>query len=191
MKLSKKIILASGSPRRKQIMSDAGFEFDVEVIPTDEAFDPSMNPYEVPIYLSEKKVSQFRVYDKNYIVIASDTVVIVENQILNKPRTREEAIVMLSLLNHKVHTVVTGVSIKIGNQINSFSDSTSVCFTKLSRDEIEYYVDQYQPFDKAGAYGVQEFIGMIGIERIEGSFYTVMGLPIHKIFQELKTYIRY
>ncbi len=191
MKLNKKIILASGSPRRRQILSDAGFTFDVEVKPTDEVFDATMPSELVPVFLSEKKVEQFKGYDENYIIIGSDTVVIVDNQILNKPQNKEEAIAMLTKLSNKTHKVVTGVSIKIGNHIQSFSDSTEVHFSELSSSEINFYIDHFKPFDKAGAYGVQDFIGMVGIDRIEGSFYTVMGLPIHKVYQYLKPYIEY
>ena len=191
MKLNKKIILASGSPRRKQIMADAGFSFDVEVRPTDEAFDAAMQPEFVPEFLSKQKVDQFSEYDEDHIILGSDTVVIIDNQILNKPQSKDEAIAMLAKLSGKTHKVVTGVSVKIGSHVESFSDSTYVHFSELSDAEIEFYIDQYKPFDKAGAYGVQDFIGMVGIDRIEGSFYTVMGLPIHKVYQHLKQYIEY
>jgi septum formation protein len=191
MKIKKKIILASGSPRRKQILADAGFTFEVEVRPTDEAFDPTMQPELVPEFLSKQKVDQFTEYGQDYIILGSDTVVIIDNQILNKPQSKDEAITMLTKLSGKTHKVVTGVSVKMGKEIQSFSDITRVHFSELSNAEIDFYIDQYKPFDKAGAYGVQDFIGMVGIDKIEGSFYTVMGLPIHKVYQHLKPYIEY
>lgn len=191
MKINKKLILASGSPRRKQIMAEAGFAFDVEVKETDESFDSDLPPESVPEILAKRKVEAFNEYNEECIVIGADTVVIVDNTILNKPRDREDAVKMLSELSGKSHNVVTGVCIKIGNKYLSFSDTTTVYFKELSNTEIEFYIQFYAPYDKAGAYGVQDFIGMIGIEKINGSFYTVMGLPIHKIYQHLKHYIEF
>lgn len=189
MKIAKKIILASASPRRKQILEDAGFSFSVEVIPVDEEFDLLMDVKKVPKYLSRKKILEFNHYDDNFLIISADTVVIVEGEILNKPADKQEAKAMLNRLSGKSHRVITGVSLKCGEDIETFSDETEVWFKKLSDDEISFYIDHYSPFDKAGGYGVQDFIGMIGIERINGSFYNVMGLPIHRLYQHLKPYI--
>jgi septum formation protein len=150
-----------------------------------------MQPELVPEFLSKQKVDQFTEYGQDYIILGSDTVVIIDNQILNKPQSKDEAITMLTKLSGKTHKVVTGVSVKMGKEIQSFSDITRVHFSELSNAEIDFYIDQYKPFDKAGAYGVQDFIGMVGIDKIEGSFYTVMGLPIHKVYQHLKPYIEY
>lgn len=189
MKIAKKIILASASPRRKQILEGAGFPFSIEVIPVDEEFDLRMDVKKVPEYLSRKKILEFNHYDDCFLVISADTVVIVEGEILNKPADRHEAKEMLNRLSGKSHRVITGVSLKCGEDIETFSDETEVWFKELSDDEISFYIDHFSPFDKAGGYGVQDFIGMIGIERINGSFYNVMGLPIHRLYQHLKPYI--
>lgn len=191
MKINKKIILASSSPRRKEILSDAGFKFDVEVLPIDENDLPALTPAEVAEYLASQKVAQFVHRGDDFIVIAADTVVIVENQILNKPENEEEAVRMLKLLTGRKHTVITGVSIKIGEEIQSFSDKTVVWFKDLSEEEIVYYIKNYSPLDKAGSYGIQDFLGMVGISRLEGSFYTVMGFPIHVVYDYLKPYIEF
>jgi septum formation protein len=189
MKLTKKLILASNSPRRKEILRASGFDFEVIVRPTSEAFDTSM-PYEkVPQILAQKKAECFEDFDKNYLVLTADTVVVLENKIINKPENEAQAFEMLASLSGKTHRVVTGVCIKNGTDYNSFIDITNVHFEELTESEIWFYIKNYHPMDKAGAYGVQDFIGMIGIPKIEGSFYTVMGLPIHLIYKALKPYI--
>jgi len=189
MQLSKPLILASNSPRRKEIMHNAGFEFSVKVIPTDEAFPADMPVEEVPAFLARNKAECFRQTLSNEIVLCADTVVVVENEIINKPNDVEDARRMLRLLSNRVHRVITGVCIMTEAETITFSDTTHVSFKALSEWEIEYYIYKCQPFDKAGSYGVQDFIGMIGIDKIEGSFYTVMGLPIHKVYQELEKYL--
>lgn len=188
MKLTKKLLLASGSPRRKEILSQAGFDFEIEVRPTDEDFPENLQAELVPEFLAKNKAKQFHDVSANKLVICADTVVILDNKILNKPQNKEEAFQMLSDLSGKQHKVVTGVCIKEGDLFHSFSDTAHVFFAELSSQEIDYYIEKYQPFDKAGSYGVQDFIGMIGINRIEGSFYTIMGLPIHKLYIFLKQY---
>lgn len=189
MQLSKPLILASNSPRRKEIMHNAGFEFSVKVIPTDEAFPADMPVEEVPAFLARNKAECFRATLNNEIVLCADTVVVVEDEIINKPNDVEDARRMLRLLSNRVHRVITGVCIMTEAETITFVDITQVSFKALSEWEIEYYIHKCQPFDKAGSYGVQDFIGMIGIDKIEGSFYTVMGLPIHRVYQELEKYL--
>lgn len=190
MKINEKIILVSASPRRKQILQDAGFRFEVVSTPVDESFDPDMPPEKVPEILARRKVEAFGNEDSGQIIIGADTVVIVNGQIFNKPENRYEAADMLSRLSNNTHQVVTGVCIRTRHGVATFSDITRVHFKALSEEEISYYIDHFSPFDKAGGYGVQDFIGMVGIDRLEGSFYTVMGLPVHQVYEHLKPYIR-
>lgn len=189
MKINKKIILASASPRRSQILHDAGFVFEVKSLPVDESFDPGLPPESVPEILAKRKTEAFGPADSDSIIIGADTVVMINGQLLNKPANRQEAIAMLQRLSNRAHQVITGVCLRTPRGLISFSDTTLVYFKSLSAEEIAYYVDHYRPYDKAGAYGVQDFIGMIGIHRLEGSFYTVMGLPVHLLYQHLQPYI--
>lgn len=189
MQLSKSLILASNSPRRKEIMHNAGFGFSVKVIPTDEAFPADMPVEDVPAFLARNKAECFRETLNDEMVLCADTVVIVENEIINKPADIDDARRMLRLLSGRVHRVITGVCIMTKEETTTLSDTTYVTFKPLSEWEIEYYIQKCQPFDKAGSYGVQDFIGMIGITKIEGSFYTVMGLPIHKVYEQLEKYL--
>lgn len=194
MKLSKPLVLASNSPRRKEIMHNAGYDFSVKIIPTDESFSSEMTVEEVPIFLAKTKAECFRKELKDEIILCADTVVIIDaerrpNEILNKPTNVAEATEMLRKLSGKVHKVVTGVCIMTQEETVAFSDTTFVYFKELSDWEIAYYIEKCKPFDKAGSYGVQDFIGMIGIPRIEGSFYTVMGLPIHRVYEALEKYL--
>ncbi|MGR3812353.1 Maf family protein [Jiulongibacter sp. NS-SX5] len=189
MKLTKSLILGSGSPRRKEIMENAGFRFEIEVKPTDEAFSDEMKNEDVAAYLALQKISEFdRGYD-DQIVMCADTVVIVDGKIMNKPADENEAFEMLSELSAKTHKVVTGVAIQADGKRWTFSDECLVSFEELSKEEKEYYIKTCKPFDKAGSYGIQDFIGMAKISKLNGSFYTVMGLPIHKVYQELEPYI--
>ena len=190
MKLSKNLILGSNSPRRKEILESVGFEFKVLVRPTNESFGSEIQIEKVPEFLAFQKSSCFKDYGQETIIICADTIVAINNQILNKPTSHDEAFEMLSSLSNKTHKVITGVSIKIGENYTNFIDEALVNFDKLGPNEIEYYINKHKPFDKAGAYGVQDFIGMVGISKIEGSFYTVMGLPIHKVYTFLKPYIK-
>lgn len=189
MILSKPLILASNSPRRKEIMSNAGYDFSVKVIPTDEAFPEDMPAERVPVFLAENKAKCFENELHDEIILCADTVVVVDNQIINKPENKADAQRMLKLLSGKTHRVITGVCVLTKEEMNSFADTTFVQFKELSDWEIDNYIEKCMPFDKAGAYGVQDFIGMIGIPRIEGSFYTVMGLPIHKVYEALEKYV--
>lgn len=189
MKLTKKLILASNSPRRKDIMQMAGFDFEVIVKPTDEAFSDEMDLYEVPGYLAKKKAECFQNSNPDDLILCADTVVILDNIILNKPEDILQAEEMLKNLSGKTHEVATAICLKVGNEYAIKTDIVKVTFKELSQAEIDYYLKNHTPLDKAGAYGVQEFIGMIGIPKIEGSFYTVMGLPIQLVYQLLTPYL--
>ena len=182
-----KLILASASPRRQQLMKDAGFTFEVRLKNVEEKYPQELHWENVPEYLSKVKASAFREELKaDEVLITADTVVCIHDRILGKPADRKEAISMLRKLSGNRHLVVTGVSVTTRTEQLSFSSRTDVFFKRLSNEEIEFYVDTYKPFDKAGAYGIQEWIGYIGIERIEGSFYNVMGLPIQKLYETLR-----
>ena len=182
-----KLILASASPRRQQLMKDAGFAFEVRLRDVEEKYPREMDLEKVPEYLSKVKAEAFREELKeDEVLITADTVVCIHDRILGKPADREEAISMLQELSGNRHQVVTGVSVTTRTEQLSFSSRTDVFFKHLSNEEIIFYVDTYKPFDKAGAYGIQEWIGYIGIERIEGSFYNVMGLPIQKLYETLR-----
>ena len=182
-----KLILASASPRRQQLMKDAGFTFEVRLKNVEEKYPQEIHLENVPEYLSKVKASAFREELKaDEVLITADTVVCIHDRILGKPADRKEAISMLRKLSGNRHLVVTGVSVTTRTEQLSFSSRTDVFFKHLSNEEIIFYVDTYKPFDKAGAYGIQEWIGYIGIERIEGSFYNVMGLPIQKLYETLR-----
>jgi septum formation protein len=183
--LSTKLILASNSPRRKQILEEAGIRFIVRVQNIPEDFPESMDCREVPSYLASLKAKAFSDLDDQTIITA-DTVVLLNGKILGKPSDRSEAFTMLSSLSGKKHEVITGVCIRNKNTNTVFSDVTEVYFNSISDEQINFYLDHYKPYDKAGAYGIQEWIGMVGIEKIAGSYYNVMGLPIHKVYDELK-----
>ncbi|MDB5241720.1 MAG: maf [Spirosoma sp.] len=182
------LVLASGSPRRKQLMTDAGFQFTIETRPTDEIFPPSMPADEVAEYLARQKADEFRIDLGSRIVLCADTVVILDRQILNKPSDEADASRMLRALSGRSHRVRTGVCILTPDETVSFTDETTVLFASLTDEEITYYIHECKPFDKAGAYGAQDFIGLVGIEQLKGSFYTVMGLPTHRVYQALKRY---
>lgn len=182
------LVLASGSPRRKQLMTDAGFQFTIETRPTDEAFPADMPADEVAEYLARQKAAEFVADLGDRIVLCADTVVILDDQILNKPQDAADAHRMIRSLSGRSHRVRTGVCILSPTGMESFTDETLVQFAQLTDVEIEYYIRECAPFDKAGAYGAQDFIGLVGIERLEGSFYTVMGLPTHRVYQELKKF---
>jgi septum formation protein len=185
MPLSRRLIVASSSPRRQYLMKEAGFDFTVEKPDVDEAFPDDLPVDQVAKYLAEKKAEYFRLSMKDEIVLTADTVVILEGKILNKPADRNEAIDMLRRLSGKTHDVMTGVCILSKEKETSFDDTTEVTFETLTMPEIEFYVDHYKPYDKAGAYGAQDWIGMVAIKKIEGSYFNVMGLPINKVYQYL------
>jgi septum formation protein len=189
IKLSKLLVLGSASPRRREIMHHAGFDFEVLTKPTDEYFSKDLMPKQVPTYLAEQKLAKFGDEFRGKIVLCADTVVILQNEILNKPKDKKEAKEMLQKLSGNRHEVETGVSFKYDGKVTSFTDSCAVEFERLTHAEINYYIDICKPFDKAGSYGIQDFIGMIGVKSLIGSFYTVMGLPIHKVYSHLKPFI--
>jgi septum formation protein len=190
IELNMPLLLASNSPRRKQLLTDAGFVFDVEVIPTDESFPDDLPAEHVAEYIAAGKAEMFRHVRPSYLVLTADTVVIADHHILNKPADEQEAFDMLKMLSGRSHQVVTAVSLLAGNTLQTVSDQANVYFRELKDSEITYYIEHYKPFDKAGAYGIQEWIGMVGIEKIEGSFYTIMGLPVQVVYQLLKPYFR-
>ncbi len=180
-----KLILASQSPRRKQLMEMAELSFEVLIADVDETNPPGMPGQQVPEHLARKKADAVRHLTNDAIVIAADTVVLLDDQILGKPTDADNAIHILQQLSGRMHTVVTGVCIRKGEQERSFSITTEVYFRKLSTAQIEHYVSHYKPFDKAGAYAIQEWIGVTGIEKINGDYYNVMGLPIGTLLEEL------
>jgi septum formation protein len=186
--LKKNLTLASNSPRRRQLLTDAGFEFQVEVLPTDERFPGNLPSEGVAAYISHEKAEQFRGIRPDGIVLTADTVVIAGNNILNKPANRDEAFEMLKSLSGNSHKVITAVSLLADDCITTVSDQAVVHFRHLEDWEITYYIDHYKPFDKAGSYGIQEWIGMVAIEKIEGSFYTIMGLPVQVVYRLLQPY---
>lgn len=187
-------ILASQSPRRKQLLAWADIEFDVIVSEAEEDFPAEMDVQEVPVYIAQKKAIavQEKIKDELPIhqgkwIIAADTIVVLENEIIGKPTDRADAINILQKLSGKTHRVITGVYLINDTESRNFSETTLVHFHPLTLSQIEYYVDQYQPYDKAGAYGIQDWIGVVGIQGIEGDFYNVMGLPVSKLLSYLPT----
>ncbi|MHA8065696.1 Maf family protein [Aquirufa sp. ROCK2-A2] len=183
------LILASNSPRRKEILSQAGFEFTILPSDIDESFPDDMPAQEVPKMLAEKKAQVLSASVNNQLVLAADTVVIIDGKILNKPMDKSEARQMLLDLSGRTHQVITGIALAGPHGLYSTIDESLVTFKKLVDWEIDFYVRGGSGLDKAGAYGVQDFIGMVGIEEIKGSYYTVMGLPIFQVYQYLLPYI--
>lgn len=182
------LILASGSPRRHQLLKEAGLSFcPAPRYSVDESYPDDMPAQEVAAYLSAMKAEHypFKKGDKD-IIITADTTVVVDDNVLGKPINREHATDMLRMLSDKWHTVITGVTLIISGQAHTFSSSTRVKFKALTDEEIDYYVNNFSPLDKAGSYGIQEWIGYIGIESIDGSYYNVMGLPVQRVCTELE-----
>lgn len=182
----KDIWLISHSPRRIQLLEQLGLRFGVGVAHVEETYPDSLTAHEVPVFLSRLKADNALCEIKeNTIVITADTIVCVEGRILGKPHDYAEARKMLLLLSGKTHQVVTGVSLRSQLRAVSFAETTDVKFKTLTDSEINYYIEQYKPYDKAGAYGIQEWIGLIGVEAISGCFYNVMGLPTARLYEEL------
>lgn len=188
----KKIVLASQSPRRSQLLEWAEVPFDVMVKQTDEQYPATLPIEEIPVYIARNKAialiadATFQHYEKGVPVLAADTIVVLDNKVIGKPVNRQDAIDILTALSGNKHQVITGVVIKYGENEIAFSDTTSVWFHSLTKEQIEFYVDKYEPYDKAGAYAIQEWIGVTGISRIEGDFYNVMGLPVSRVVQALQ-----
>lgn len=187
----KNIILGSNSPRRKELLAGLDIDFTVDTgNHFEEVYDPATPIERIPEVLSEGKSYGFhRELAENEILITSDTLVMCGERVMGKPHTREEAIDMLQALSGREHKVITAITLRDNKRCHTSSDTAIVFFNNLSNNEIEYYIDTYKPFDKAGAYGIQEWIGYAGINKIEGSYFTIMGLPVHLVYQELNKFI--
>ena len=187
----KQIILASASPRRKELLAGLCIDFDVDTRNNfEEIYSPETPHEKIPEVLSEGKSYGFhRELADDEILITSDTLVLCEDHVMGKPHSREEAYEMLKLLSGRTHKVITAVTLRDSLHISTLSDTAIVHFKDLSDNEIYYYIDNFKPFDKAGAYGIQEWIGFIGIDKIEGSYFTIMGFPVHIVYQELIKFI--
>ena len=185
-----KIVLGSNSPRRRELLAGLDIDFEVQVIPgIDESFPDTLPAFDVPVYIARKKAEAYiPSMPADELLITADTIVWTFGEILGKPKDREDAIAMLRKLSGRVHEVRTGVCITTKEKTISFSASSAVSFARLDEEEIVYYVDKYRPFDKAGSYGIQEWIGYVAVEAINGSFYNVMGLPVRLLYQELKKF---
>jgi septum formation protein len=186
------IILASKSPRRQQLLKEIGLKFRVvNHLEMDEVYPAALKAEEIPVFLARAKASFFNsLIGSNTLLITADTIVWLKNEVIGKPAGREDAVEMLLKLSGNMHEVFTGVCIKTAERETVFHASSKVFFRKIRKEEILFYVDKYKPFDKAGAYGVQEWIGYVGVERIEGSFFNVMGLPIQRLYCELLKMIK-
>lgn len=184
------IILASQSPRRKELLKQLDLPFEVRTKDIDESFPSTFRPEAAAVYIAEKKANSFLNQLDKELLIAADTLVSIHEEILGKPKDSEDAFRMLRLLSGNVHEVITGVALLHQKKIYSFFEKTLVYFKDLTDEEITYYIKTYQPFDKAGAYGIQEWIGMIGVERIEGSYTNVVGLPTARLHHELHTFLQ-
>ncbi len=186
LKTSKKLILASSSPRRKQILEALNIPFSIRKIEFNESYPQGLPPEEVPVFISKLKAKQLPKIEINEIYLTSDTVVVLDGKVIEKPKDKLDASVMLKALSGKTHQVITGVCLITCDQQISFKEVTEVTFHTLSDQEIAYYIDNYSPLDKAGAYGIQEWIGLIGIKEIKGNYDNVVGLPASTLFQKMK-----
>ena len=182
----KKIILASQSPRRQELLKQLGIEFEIQVLGIDEKYPSDLSPYDVPEYLAKLKSEEFNAKkDEETCIITSDTVVIYEGKILGKPENEKDALNMILKLSNKKHDVVTGVCLKFENRKKSFSTISKVEFETISQSEARYYINTFNPLDKAGSYGIQEWIGQARIKKIEGCYYNIMGLPLNALYNNL------
>lgn len=189
MNFTKKLILASKSPRRSQLLEQAGIPFEIRLQEVEETFPSDMKVDHVPEFLAQKKASALReTLAENEVILAADSIVVLGNTIFGKPKDREEAISTIRLLSAKVHRVITGVCLMSKTKTITFSGISKVFFNPISEEEIVYYVDQYQPYDKAGSYAIQEWIGLTKIDKIEGSYFNIMGLPVHQVYEELQRF---
>ena len=182
-----KILLASASPRRSQILKEAGFDFEILKIDVDESFPDSMPVPEIPVYLAKKKMEEAKKYlNAENLIITADTVVILGDEIINKPLDADDAFQMLEKLAGKTHTVISGVCISTIKEDFIFEDRTDVVFEEMSGEEIKFYIDNFKPFDKAGSYAIQEWIGLNKIARIEGNYFNVVGFPMSLVYPILR-----
>ncbi len=184
------IILGSASPRRKELLSDIGIEFNIQTTDKEEKYPSTLKEEKIAEFLAQQKSTFLSENQKNTdLLITADTIVAYESQVLNKPQNKEEAFNILNKLSGKTHKVITGVCVKSINREVTFSAITMVTFRKLKHEEIEYYINNFNPFDKAGAYGIQDWIGQIGIQRIDGSYSNVVGLPTKELYEQLELFI--
>ena len=179
------LLLASNSPRRKELLTQLGYQFDIVKIDVDESYPSDLKPHEIAEYVSAKKAKAFDV-NENEILLTSDTIVALDQKILLKPKDENEAFEMIKSLSGKVHQVYTAFTLKTVDSEISKTSKTDVEFSEISDEEIKFYINNYKPFDKAGSYGIQEWLGMAKIKNISGSFYSVMGLPVDLVYEELK-----
>ena len=186
-----KVILASNSPRRKELLSGIGIDYEVRTLPdVDESYPESLQGADIPLYISQEKADAYRaLLQPGELMITADTIVWLDGRVLGKPKDREDALQMLRDMSGRTHEVFTGVCITTTDWQRSFAAQTEVRFAQLTEEEITYYVDRYQPMDKAGSYGVQEWIGFIGVENISGSYFNIMGLPVQRLYRELKAIV--
>jgi len=182
MKLKYPLILASNSPRRQQLLRDLGIHFTIITQSIEEVFPSDIALNKIPEFLAKQKAEAFKELSTNEMLLTADTIVTLQNKILGKPQSEKHAALMLSDLSGKTHQVYTGVCLRLHNNFHTFTECTDVLFRSLSKDEIEYYIKHYMPLDKAGSYGIQEWIGMIGIEKIIGSYFNVVGLPVARVY---------
>lgn len=184
------MILASQSPRRRELLSQLDLPFEVRTLDVDESFPRTFRPEAAAVYIAEKKANAFLDKIQFELLISADTLVSIRDEILGKPKDRDDAIRMLQLLSGNVHEVITGVALLHQKKIYSFFEKTLVYFRQLTEEQISYYIDTYQPYDKAGAYGIQEWIGMIAVEKIEGSYTNVVGLPTARLYHEMDNFLQ-
>ena len=182
-----KVILASNSPRRKELLAGLGVDYEVRTLPdVDESYPDTLQGADIPLYIAKEKADAYRnMLQPGELMITADTIVWLDGRVLGKPKDREDTLCMLRDMSGRTHEVFTGVCITTTEWQRSFAAQTEVRFAELSEEEITYYVDKFQPMDKAGAYGVQEWIGFIGVENISGSYYNIMGLPVQRLYKEL------
>lgn len=186
----KKLVLASQSPRRQDLLKELGFDFEIKSADIDEVYPDHLEKEAIPMYLAtEKAKAMMSGLQDDEILITADTIVWLNGKAVNKPKDKADAFQMIEAMSNNEHVVYTGVQLTSKEKSLCFFAETSVYFSKLDKDEINYYIDHYKPYDKAGAYGIQEWIGFIGIERIDGSYFNVMGLPVHLLYQKIKSFI--
>jgi len=186
-----KIILASQSPRRQQLLKELGLDFEILILPDiEENYPENLKSHEIALFLAEHKASHYKhIVDEKTIVITADTIVWQDDEVLGKPVDFDDAVKILSKLSGNSHKVITGMCLMAKEKVKTFFSETEVFFKTLSKDEIKYYVENYRPYDKAGAYGIQEWIGFVGIEKINGPYFNVVGLPVQKLYTELMNFI--